>query len=44
VDFIAYFDWFVGNIADIALFSAAVLVVTLSALGFTLRPAPVTPE
>jgi signal peptidase II len=39
VDFIAYFDWFVGNVADIALFAAAVLVVTLSALGFTPRPA-----
>jgi signal peptidase II len=41
VDFIAYFDWFVGNVADIALFAAGVLVVTLSALGFTPRPAPV---
>lgn len=39
VDFIAYFDWFVGNVADIALFAAGVLVVTLSALGFTPRPA-----
>jgi signal peptidase II len=44
VDFIAYFDWFVGNAADIALFAAGVLVVALSALGFTLRPAPVVPD
>jgi signal peptidase II len=45
VDFIAYFDWFVGNVADIALFAAGVLVVTLSALGLTLRPdvAPAKP-
>jgi signal peptidase II len=42
VDFIAYFDWFVGNVADIALFAAAVLVVTLSALGLAPRPAPST--
>jgi signal peptidase II len=39
VDFIAYFDWFVGNVADIALFAAGVLIVTLSTLGFTPRPA-----
>ena len=33
VDFIAYADWFVGNVADIAIVSAAVLVVILAALG-----------
>jgi signal peptidase II len=33
VDFIAYANWFVGNIADIAIVSAAVLVVILAALG-----------
>jgi signal peptidase II len=42
VDFIAYFDWFVGNVADIALFGAGVLVVTLSALGLAPQPAPST--
>jgi lipoprotein signal peptidase len=35
VDFIAYFDWFVGNVADIALFAAGVLVVALSAVETT---------
>jgi len=40
VDFIAYFDWFVGNVADIALFAAGVLVVALSALGLAPRPDP----
>jgi signal peptidase II len=33
VDFIAYADWFVGNVADIAIVSAAVLVVILAARG-----------
>lgn len=33
VDFIAYANWFVGNVADIAIVSAAVLVVILAALG-----------
>ncbi|GEL99682.1 signal peptidase II [Cellulomonas terrae] len=33
VDFIAYADWFVGNVADIAIVSAAVMVVVLAALG-----------
>nr|WP_210767886.1 signal peptidase II [Cellulomonas humilata] len=33
VDFIAYADWFVGNVADIAIVVAAVLVVILAALG-----------
>lgn len=33
VDFIAYADWFVGNIADVAIVAAAVLVVILAALG-----------
>jgi signal peptidase II len=40
VDFIAYFDWFIGNVADIALFAGGVLLVVLSWLGYTLRPAP----
>lgn len=38
VDFIAYFDWFIGNVADIAIFGGAVLLLALVALGFTLRP------
>ena len=33
IDFIAYANWFVGNVADIAIVSAAVLVVILAALG-----------
>lgn len=33
VDFIAYADWFVGNVADIAIVTAAVLVVILAARG-----------
>ena len=33
VDFIAYANWFVGNVADIAIVAAAVLVVILAALG-----------
>jgi signal peptidase II len=33
VDFLAYADWFVGNVADIAIVLAAVLVVILAGLG-----------
>ncbi|WP_315097728.1 signal peptidase II [uncultured Cellulomonas sp.] len=33
VDFIAYGDWFVGNVADVAIVGAAVLVVLLAATG-----------
>ncbi len=33
IDFIAYVDWFVGNVADIAIVVAAVLVVALVARG-----------
>lgn len=33
IDFIAYLDWFVGNVADIAIVVAAVLVVLLVARG-----------
>lgn len=36
VDFIAYLDWFVGNVADIAIVAAAVLVVILAATGIHL--------
>ena len=33
VDFIAYLDWFVGNVADIAIVAAAILIVLLSIRG-----------
>lgn len=38
VDFIAYFDWFVGNVADIALFFGVVTFLGLEMLGVRLRP------
>ncbi|MFD4421239.1 signal peptidase II [Agromyces sp. NPDC058484] len=38
VDFIAYFDWFIGNIADIAIFAGAVMLLVLTALGIAMRP------
>lgn len=38
VDFIAYFDWFIGNVADIAIFGGAVMLLVLTMLGLTLRP------
>ncbi len=40
VDFIAYGNWFIGNVADIAIFAGAVLILLLSFLGFRMRPAP----
>ncbi|MBO3103083.1 signal peptidase II [Cellulomonas sp. zg-ZUI168] len=36
VDFIAYADWFVGNVADIAIVAAAILIVILATLGIHL--------
>ena len=39
VDFIAYFDWFIGNVADIAIFAGAVMLLVLTARGVSLRPA-----
>lgn len=36
VDFIAYGDWFVGNVADIAIVSAACLMVLLGIVGIGL--------
>lgn len=44
VDFIAYFNWFIGNIADIAIFAGAVMLLVLTALGLSLRPAVATAE
>ncbi|WP_127794733.1 signal peptidase II [Agromyces sp. LHK192] len=38
VDFIAYLNWFIGNVADIALFAGAVMLVVLFALGIEQRP------
>ncbi|WFE24995.1 signal peptidase II [Solwaraspora sp. WMMD791] len=38
VDFIAYFDWFIGNVADIALFFGVVTFLTLELRGIRLRP------
>ncbi|MCS5717995.1 signal peptidase II [Herbiconiux sp. CPCC 205763] len=39
VDFIAYGNWFIGNIADVAIFAGAVLILVLSFLGLRMRPA-----
>jgi signal peptidase II len=39
VDFIAYFNWFIGNIADIALFFGVVMFLVLTLRGIPLRPA-----
>ncbi len=33
VDFIAYGDWFIGNVADIAIVAAAVMIVLLTMIG-----------
>lgn len=44
VDFIAYFNWFIGNIADIAIFAGAVMLLVLTALGLSMRPAAATAE
>lgn len=38
VDFIAYFDWFIGNVADIAIFAGALMLLVLTAFGVTMRP------
>ncbi|SDY55104.1 signal peptidase II [Herbiconiux ginsengi] len=40
VDFIAYGNWFIGNIADVAIFAGAVLILVLSFLGLRMRPSP----
>lgn len=44
VDFIAYFDWFIGNVADIAIFGGAVMLLVLVSLGFVLRPDTAAPR
>ena len=38
VDFIAYFEWFIGNVADIAIFGGAIMLLVLVSLGLVLRP------
>lgn len=37
VDFIAYADWFIGNVADIAIFFGALLALVLAVAGVPLR-------
>lgn len=44
VDFIAYSDWFVGNVADIAIVAAAGLIVLLSVRGIGVDGARVTDQ
>ncbi len=39
IDFIAYGNWFIGNVADIAIFAGAVLLLVLSLLGICMRAA-----
>ncbi|QZY51332.1 signal peptidase II [Leucobacter tenebrionis] len=39
VDFIAYGNWFIGNIADIAIFAAAVTLLLLTLRGIGMRAA-----
>lgn len=43
VDFISYGNWFIGNVADIAIFAGAVMLLTLSLLGISMR-APRPPQ
>lgn len=40
VDFIAYANWFIGNVADIAIFCGAVLALVLAVIGVPLRGGP----
>ena len=44
VDFIAYGNWFIGNIADVAIFAGAVLILVLSFLGLRMRPAAIAAD
>jgi signal peptidase II len=43
VDFIAYFNWFIGNVADIALFVGVVMFLLLTLRGTPLRPEQAEP-
>jgi signal peptidase II len=38
VDFIGYGNWFIGNVADIAIFAGAVMLLVLTLLGIRMRP------
>lgn len=38
VDFIGYANWFIGNVADIAIFAGAVMLLILTLLGVRMRP------
>jgi signal peptidase II len=40
VDFIAYANWFIGNVADIAIFCGALLALVLAVVGVPLRGGP----
>lgn len=40
VDFIAYADWFIGNVADIGILAGAVMLLVLVTRGLALRPEP----
>lgn len=40
VDFIAYANWFIGNVADIAIFFGALLALVLAVVGVPLRGGP----
>ena len=44
IDFIAFGDWFVNNIADIAITGGAVLMVVLSLLGVDVEGVHATPD
>jgi signal peptidase II len=38
VDFIGYGNWFIGNVADVAIFSGVVMLLVLTLMGIRLRP------
>jgi signal peptidase II len=47
VDFLAYGGWFIGNVADIAIVVAAVLIVLLTLIGIGMdgrRGVPAEPD
>ncbi|GMA26377.1 hypothetical protein GCM10025864_41360 [Luteimicrobium album] len=44
VDFIGYGDWFVGNVADIAIVVAAVLIALLALRGIGMDGRPIADD
>lgn len=44
VDFIAYFDWFIGNVADIAIVVGAGMFLLLTIRGSAMHPDPEPPQ